>query len=244
MRSLTLILAVVAFAAQAQDYEREQRWQAQVLSSLVVGEPVRIGAPHGREFLALYTAARAGGPAVVLVHGIGGHPDHGIIGILRVAIADGGFSTLSIQMPVLAADARADDYVPLFPAAAARIAAAADWLEERGHRPVLLLSHSLGSAMSEYYLRSATTAPFAAWICMGFGGELVLPARPIPILDVYGGNDQPAVLHEAAQHRDVVRRVPGSRQLAIAGADHFYTGKESELAAALLAFIQATAQRP
>jgi uncharacterized protein (DUF302 family) len=237
-----LVLATVALPAQAQDYSREQRWQEQVLSNLVVGEPVRIGLPERRAFLALYTEGQADGGAVLLVHGIGVHPDHGIIGILRVALAESGLSTLSIQMPVLAADARADDYLPLFPEAAARIAAAADWLSARGHRRIVLLSHSLGSSMSQHYLQSTKAAPFAAWICMGFGGELALPAQSIPVLDVYGTNDNPAVLRDAVKRRATLHQVPGGRQIVIAAADHFYTGKESELTEALLAFITTTSR--
>ena len=241
---VALALATAAFGAGAQDYLREQRWGAEVLSNLVVGEAVRIDLPRGGKFLALYAQGRAGRPAVLLVHGIGVHPDHGPIGVLRVALADQGLSTLSIQMPVLAADAQAEDYLPLFPEAAARIAAAAHWLEARGHRTIVLLSHSLGSWMSQYYLQSEKTAPFAAWICMGRSGELAEPARAIPILDVYGENDHPAVLRYAGERRRTVQRVPGGRQIVVAGADHFYTDKERELTEALAAFIEASVPRP
>jgi pimeloyl-ACP methyl ester carboxylesterase len=237
---LALVLAPVALAARAQDYLREQRWEAEVLSSLVVGEPVRISLPPKGTFLGLYTQGRAGRPAVLLVHGSGVHPDHGVIGILRGALADRGLSTLSIQMPVLAADARAEDYVPLFPQAAERIAAAADWLKAKGHRTIVLASHSLGSWMSQYYLASASAAPFVAWTCMGRAGRLAKPARPIPILDVYGENDLPLVLRYAPERRRTLEHIPGSRQIVIAGADHFYTGKETELTEALLPFIEAS----
>jgi pimeloyl-ACP methyl ester carboxylesterase len=156
------------------------------------------------------------------------HPDHGVIGSLRVALSDMGFATLSIQMPVLPADAPAEDYVPLFPAAAARIAAAAEWLKGRGARNMVLASHSLGSWMSQYYLERAGNPPFAAWVCMGRGGPV--PALPLPVLDVYGEKDNPAVLKSAAARR-------ASRQVVIAGADHFYTGEEEELARVLGEFI-------
>lgn len=241
---LALVLATGALEARAQDYQREERWEAEVLSSLVVGKAVRIGLPRSGTFLALYTEGRAGRPAVVLVHGIGVHPDHGVIGILRVALADSGLSTLSIQMPVLAADARSEDYLPLFPEAAARIAAAADWLNAKGYRTIVLLSHSLGSWMSQYYLQSAKAAPFAAWICMSRDGELAEPARAIPILDVYAADDLPVVLRYAGERRRILQRAPGGRQIVIAGADHFYTGKESELTEALLAFVEASVPRP
>ncbi len=241
---LALTIAAAAFPAGGQDYLREQRWKAEVLSNLVVGDAVRIALPSGGAFLGLYTQGHPGRPVVLLVHGAGVHPDHGVIGILRVALADRGFTTLSIQMPVLAADARAEDYLPLFPEAAERIAAAADWLGARQHAPIVILSHSLGSWMTERYLQSTKAAPFAAWICMGRSGKLAPPPRPIPILDVYGENDLPTVLRDAAERRRTVERISGSRQVVIAGADHFYTGKEAELTDALVPFIEASAGRP
>ena len=241
---LALIVVTAADAARGQDYLREQRWTADVLSSLVVGEAVRIGLASGATFLGLYTPGRAGRPVVLLVHGAGVHPDHGVIGIVRVALADRGFTTLSIQMPVLAADARAEDYLPLFPEAAERIAAGAHWLEGKQRRPIVILSHSLGSWMAQSYLQSPAAVAFAAWICMGRSGPLGAPARPVPILDVYGERDLPMVLRYAGERRRTLERVAGSRQVMIAGADHFYTGREAELTDALVPFIEAAAGRP
>lgn len=238
-RFLAWAIATATLPASGQDYSREQRWKSEVLSNLVVGDAVQLGLSSGVAFLGLYAQRRAGRPAVLLVHGAGVHPDHGVIGSLRVALADHGFTTLSIQMPVLAADARADDYLPLFPEAGERIAVAAAWLETRTHDPIVILSHSLGAWMTERYLESTKEAPFAAWICMGRSGTLAAPARPIPILDVYGEHDLPAVLAHAEDRRRALARIPGSRQIVIAGADHFYTGREAELADALAPFIEA-----
>jgi hypothetical protein len=138
---------LAAGGAAAQDYEREARWKAEVLGNLVVGDAVEIAPPGGRAFLGLYTPGSKA--AVLLVHGIGVHPDHGVIGSLRVALSDLGFATLSIQMPVL---------------------------------------------------------------------------------DVCGERDNPAVLESAPARR-------ATRQAIIRGADHFYAGKEDELARVLREFI-------
>lgn len=220
-----LVLAAAAFTARAQDYDREARWKAEVLGNLVVGEAVELALPNGRTFLGLYTPGEKTG--IVLVHGIGVHPDHGLIGILRVALADRGFATLSIQMPVLAADTQPQDYYPaLFPEAAARIAAAMQWLSPKNPK-LVLVSHSLGSWMSEYYLRSGGKG-FAAWVCMGRGGALA-PVS-LPVLDVYGEKDNLAVIESATARRAVLEKIRGSKQVIVPGADHFYTGKEDELA--------------
>ena len=66
-------------------------------------------------FLTMPSGAAAGG--VVVVHGLGVHPDWGLIGGLRSGLADAGYVTLSVQMPVLAATATRDDYAPTLPEA-------------------------------------------------------------------------------------------------------------------------------
>lgn len=214
--------------ALGQDYAREARWRAEVTGNLVVGDAVEIRAA-GRGFLGLHAQGKSDLPALVIVHGIGVHPDHGIIGRLRVALGDMGFTTLSIQMPVLGAEAPPADYRPAaFAEAGARIAAAADWLQAKGAKRLVLVSHSLGAAMSQQYLEDAKSSPFAAWVSMGRGGAV--PALPLPVLDVYGENDLPAVLQSAGERR-------ATRQVAIAGADHFYNGREAELAAVIRGFV-------
>jgi len=236
MRRLMLFAAAacIAHGAGAQDTAREQRWAEQVVPNVVVGDAVHIELGSGRKFLGLYTAPQGAKTAVLLVHGIGVHPDHGVIGILRVSLSDMGYATLSIQMPVLASDARPADYYPkLFPEAGERIAAAARWLAGKGYGRMVLLSHSLGSWMSEVYLERTPGAPFAAWVCMGRAGAFgdVAQVR-MPVLDVYGENDLPAVLAGAAARGAVVR------QVVIPKADHFYTGHERELAEAVRGFIE------
>jgi pimeloyl-ACP methyl ester carboxylesterase len=230
MRLLFLIALCLAAAAHAQDYAREARWRSEVVGNLVVGDAVDLRLPSGRTFLGLYTAGKALLPALVIVHGSGVHPDHGVIGSLRMALADMGYATLSIQMPVLASDAPAEDYYPaLFPEAAARIAAAAAWLQTNSKAKMVLVSHSLGAWMSQYYLERTPQAPFAAWVSLGRGGPV--PALPLPVLDVYGEKDSLAVLESAGARRS-------TKQVVIAGADHFYNGRENELARVLREFIE------
>ena len=155
----------------AQDYAREQRWADEIIPGLVVGDAVRIKAASGREFLALYTEGSTASkskskqeskPAIVLVHGVGVHPDFGIVGVLRVKLADLGYTTLAIQMPVQGKEATVDDYYPkVFPDAADRIAKAADFLRAKGYDNVVLLSHSMGAWMANSYFDQAhETTPY------------------------------------------------------------------------------------
>lgn len=238
---LCLLLGALALPLAAQDFEREKRWSAEIVPALVVGEAVWLEARGGRKFLGLFTETPNAPAAVILVHGVGVHPDHGVIGTLRVSLADAGYTTLSIQMPVQKADAGVNDYYPaVFPEAVERIGSAARWLEAKGIRRIVLLSHSMGSWMSNVYYEETPAPPFAAWVCMGLtGGYGGMRNVKVPVLDVYGEKDLPNVLRADWRRRMTIDSIAGSRQVRIAGADHFYAGKEKELAATIDAFIRA-----
>jgi alpha/beta superfamily hydrolase len=237
---LFTLLAFASLPLQAQDYEREKRWSAEIVPGVVVGEAVWLDGPGGRKFLGLLAETRNAPAAILLVHGVGVHPDHGVIGALRASLADAGYTTLSIQMPVQKADAGVNEYYPaVFPEAVERIRSAARWLEAKGVRRTVLLSHSMGSWMSNVYYESTPAAPFAGWVCMGLsGGYGSMRNVRVPVLDVYGENDLPNVLRADWRRRMTVDSIAGSRQVRIAAADHFYAGKEKELAAAIDSFIR------
>ena len=239
MRTLAIILLLAAGTAVAQDYAREQRWAEEVEGNLVVGDAVRLKLAGGRQFLGLWTEAHSSPSAVLLVHGIGVHPDHGVIGVLRTALADRGWSTLSIQMPVQRAEARADAYYPsLFPEAAERIAVGLRWLEAKGARRTVVLSHSMGCWMTEYALASLREPPAAAWICLGGPDRYgTLGEFRAPILDVQGERDMGSVLETAERRRAALRSIAGARQVTIPGADHFYTGREQALLEVVRTFL-------
>jgi len=232
------VLALCAAQALAQDYEREKRWAAEIVPSVVVGDAVYLKLPSGREFLGLYAKSRST-TAVLLIHGVGVHPDHGVIGVLRASLADLGYTTLAIQMPVQKSDASLRDYYPaVFPEAVERIRAGASWLKEKGAGRIVLLSHSMGSWMSNVYYEQTPDAPFAAWICMGLtGGFGGMRNVHVPVLDMYGEHDLDPVLRADWRRRATLRSIEGAKQVMIAGADHHYTGREKELAAAIRGFI-------
>src|SRR6185436_19406755 len=118
------------------------------------------------------------------------------------------------------------------------IQAGADWLAQKGYARLVLLSHSMGSWMSNVYFERTSNAPFAAWICLGRSGVFSrLNSAMPPVLDVYGEKDLASVLRGDWRRKLTLDGIPGSRQMMIPAADHFYTGREKELAAAIRDFI-------
>ena len=109
---------IFASSVTAQDLERERRLEAEIIDSILDGEPVHLDA-DGHSFLGIHTEAYGGGPrrAVIVLHGRGFHPDWPEVAApLRIELPEHGWETLSLQMPVLGKSARYYDYVPIFPA--------------------------------------------------------------------------------------------------------------------------------
>jgi len=227
-----LCVALPALAQQQpSDYGREKRWADEIVPGIVVGEPVWLEAPRTEKFLGLYTEAKNAKTAIILAHGLGVHPDYGLIGELRVRLADAGYTTLSIQMPILAADAPAARYPVLFWEADARFAGAMTFLRRKGYQRLVIVSHSMGSRMANHYIAQHPKVPLAAWVCLSISsGEFAPLKQPkFPIYDVYGENDLDTVVQGAAKRAAALKRLHGSSQTMVFGADHFYAKKEKEL---------------
>ena len=160
-----------------------------------------------------------------------------MVGTLRTELADRGFATLSIQMPILAVDAKAEDYPPTFPEAAERIAEAAGFLKAKGYLQIALVSHSMGSRMSMAYMAGPDPA-VKSWASLGISvGDCT--ALKLPVLDLYGDSDLPPVLTNAGKRKQSLA-AKDSKQAMIARADHFFTGREAGMAAAVAGFLNAT----
>jgi dienelactone hydrolase len=229
MRVLSAVLLLLfALTASAADYAREKKWADEIVPAIVVGETLYLGPVDGHKFLALYTEAAKPRAAVIVVHGLGVHPDWNLIGVLRSGLAEQGYTTLSVQMPVLAADAQSDAYPATFDEAAARLQAAAEFLKAKGYGKIGIVSHSLGSRMSLHYLMQNPGATVKAWVAIGMpGGEGYGKVR-IPVLDLYGDNDLPGVLQNAKM-RAASFRTKDSKQVVAEHADHFFNDRDAEL---------------
>ena len=164
------------------------------------------------------------------------HPDWGLINGLRSGLAEAGISTLSVQMPVLSADAPREQYATLFPEANARLAAAVAYLRERGIERIAIVSHSMGASMADAYLSSPSAVRLAAWVPVGMLSAF--GSRPnIPVLDVIAERDFAQVLDVAPKRAATLPRDDCSKQRVIAGTDHYMENRQKELVAAIAPFL-------
>src|SRR6185436_17741741 len=207
------LLAVHPAFGQAH-YAREKRWADEIVPAIVVGDAVWLELKSGRKFLAIYTAHPKAVAGVIVVHGLGLHPDWGLVNMLRTRLAELGYATLSVQMPVLGSEASGIDYPPLFPEAAERLAAAAAFLHGRGTKKIAIVSHSMGALMTGYFLGHAGDARVDAWVAIGHPGEFAAPGTfKAPVLDLYGETDNAEVRAGASKRAAAIRGIRGSGQV-------------------------------
>ncbi len=239
MRIITTVLLLLAsqLSFAGADYAREKKWADEIVPGIVVGDPVYLELKNGHKYLTLYTEAKDAKIGLVVIHGLGIHPDWNMIGTLRAQLAEQGYTTLSIQMPVLANDAESKAYLPLFPEASQRIDVAVDFLLAKGYKKIAIVSHSMGSSMSRAYVEQNQTK-LSAWASLGIGQDLAYSGIRIPVLDLYGEHDLPPVLKMAAKRAASLKGNPQSRQVRVARSDHFYNNHEAEMLKQVKNFLE------
>jgi alpha-beta hydrolase superfamily lysophospholipase len=224
-------------SAATPDYPREQRLATDVVSQIVAGETVWLSLPARPRVLAIYSVPR-GTPkgAVILIHGLGANPESAPIGALRTALADRGYATLAVQMPVLAEDALPESYRDLLGDAGDRIAIAIAWLHAKGFAKVAIVSHSFGATMTDAYLARRDVMPPTAWISVGMLVDFTALPRA-PVLDVVAERDLPRVLAASKLRMPHLPHDGCSKPLSIADTNHLMNGATTPLADAIAAFI-------
>ncbi len=213
------------------------------------GSAVWLTQGNGHKFLALYTeppdGMKSARGAAVIAHGRGWSPDFELYGSLRASIAEAGYSTLSIQLPVLPGSAKLGDYKPVYPDARERFQIAVDYLKAKGYRNIAIVSHSLGATMANQYLIATDDHTVKAWVFIGIVNGLEEMFRiKIPVLDVFGANDWEIAVWGADERRAQILKNPGSAQIVVPGAEHFFEGKEDVLTKIIVDFLDRSFRAP
>lgn len=244
--SVSVYLLLMA-AASASDLKREKRLAEEIVDTIVDGEAIYLSVDD-HEFLSLFTEADEPKGVAIILHGRGLHPDwQDTVNPLRVGLVESGWSTLSVQMPVLEKQAEYYDYLPLFPEAISRIDAAIVYarLEMNAHEnnpsnKIVLIAHSCGAHMAMSWFEAGKAESIDAFVGLGMGATdymqpmlrpFALEKISLPVLDVFAENDYPAVKRMAAQrlHQINLAGNKKSGQVIIREADHYYVDKGDEL---------------
>lgn len=230
--------------------EREKRMAAEIEDAILEGEPVYLS--NGEyEFLSIDTQPEsASRGAVVILHGRGFHPNwQDAIYPLRTGLAEAGWRTLSVQMPVLEKDAKYYDYLPLFGKSHGRIEVAIEYLQEQGEKKVVLLAHSCGTHMAMHWIDEVGDESIEAFVGIGMGAtDYQQPMRQpfplaqlkVPVLDIYGGEDYPGVIKMAASRIQRIQQAgnPLSSQKMVPEANHYFTDKGGALVSEVAGWLE------
>jgi len=225
MRNILFVTACFfTTAVFGSDLAKEQRWADQVLDSLLDGEEVNLTA-YGTDFIGIFTEAEQAQANVLLLHGIGAHPDWPqVISPLRVGLTELGFNTFSIQLPILANDAASEDYDKIMHEAAPRIKTAVAYLAACCKLKNHIVAHSMGAKMATSYLSNNSRPDINKFVAVGMNKDVNISKITVPVFDIYGEYDFAGVLEAIPQ-----RKAETSKQVMIKGADHFMEGQEQEL---------------
>jgi pimeloyl-ACP methyl ester carboxylesterase len=237
---LLLCLMHLSPPAFASDIEREKRLASQIVDSIIEGEPVYLQSGD-HEFLSIYTEADDPRGAVIIMHGRGFHPNWSDVAYpLRTGLAEQGWNTLSLQMPVLDKDARFYDYLEIMDEAFPRIEAGIDFLKAQGNETIVLIAHSCSVHMVMAWVDAGRMRDVDGFVGIGMGAvdyqqpmkkPFPLAGLKVPVLDVYGEDEYPAVMKGAAERLAAIQQAgnPKSRQVTVPGANHYFTDEGDAL---------------
>lgn len=234
------------------DYERETRLAEQIVDDIFDGEPLWLQA-NEHNFLSIYTPndAQPKG-SIIILHGRGVHPDWpDVAGPLRTGLVEAGWSTLSIQMPVLERGKTYYDYLPLLKYSHQRIEAAITFIREQSELPVVLIAHSCGAHMANDWLNTVGDDLIDGYVILGAGAtdyrqemqtDFPFASMQVPVFDLYGENEFPRPLAMLPERRALIKKGgnPQSAQQRLTDADHYFTEAGTPLTDAVAGWLNRT----
>ncbi len=224
------------------DFAREQRIIEQIADSVIEGDVLWLKVGNKKIF-SIYSEAETdkakGG--IIILHSRGLHANwETVVKPLRVGLAEKGWDSLSVQMPVKDKNAKYYDYVPIFSYAVPRINAAINFLKKQGAKKVVIIAHACGAFMARYFIQHNGVKDISAFVGIGMSATdykqkvinpiiLTLFNTKIPILDIVAENDYLGVLkfYEIRKEAFAIMNNPKNKQLMIPRTEHYYQQKQA-----------------
>jgi len=239
----TLLISLSPFA-YASDLQKEIRMKQEIVDFIMDGEAIMLNDAVARhDFLTIYTKSTIipSKGAVIIMHGRGHHPNWAeVVHPLRTGLPEFGWHTLSIQAPVLDNDSSFYDYLDIQEETHPRIESAITYLQQQDIKNIVLIAHSCSVHMAINWLHKHPNGGANAFIGIGMGstdiGQPMLEAFPlqdikIPVLDIRGEYDYPAVVAKAPKRLKRMQQAGNSKsdQRVVAKSDHYFTDRGDAL---------------
>jgi len=246
--------------ASAKDIQAQNREQqiAEKLALVADADEIVSLKASGSRFIGIYQRSRTeeSHGVIILVHGMGAHPDWpDVISPLRMQLPEFGWSTFSLQMPILSPEESIAEYGKTLKVAENRLFAAVDYLHAWDIDPIILLGYSFGAAQAASYLASdknENNKNIKAFVSVSMLAQKFI--RPnlnvfkligeinIPILDIYGEEDLGDVRRGIDDRRLAASKNSNDafRQIELKHAGHNYLGVEMALVQQIQHWLQQT----
>ncbi|MBT5228853.1 MAG: DUF3530 family protein [Methylococcales bacterium] len=248
---VTLLIALMAYNSTsfAANNLKELRIANQLKDHIVIGS-VEWLALENNKFMALFAETETDSQkAVILVHGMGAHPNWpNVIEPLRTKLPIYGWSTLSIQSPVLSSKATFNDYLETLEETRARIDKSIEFLEELKVKDIILIGHSFGAYAIMDYVANTEAEPalinekprIHGLIAISLTGQKkpsgfnpldTIEKVTLPVLEIYGGSDFADVKDTLRAKRLAAIRAGNKnyRQSKVSDANHYYSNSGGTL---------------
>ncbi|NNE37617.1 MAG: DUF3530 family protein [Gammaproteobacteria bacterium] len=188
--------------------------------------------------------------AAIILHSMGMHADWpDLISPLRKQLPDAGWTTLSVQLPVLSPEISIAEYGGTFLKANRRIRAAVRYLLDKDYSNIVFIGVGFGATTAVQYLStSSSTVKAMVGISMQ-NHEFLKPKYNLvenlsdikqPLLDIYAGQDSSGVMDSIDD-----RRLAGTNkdnksynQKIIQNTSQYFPGKEAELANEITTWLE------
>ncbi len=118
-----------------------------------------------------------------------------------------------------------------------QLRAAVDFLQAKGHPLIAIAAYDRAAAFANDYLTAVPNNGIAAWACISVSDLRDAAKLLLPTLDIFGAKDNREILDKADARAAVIRKIRGSAQIELAGADHDYTKEEAALATMVRQFL-------
>ena len=252
-QSIPLFIVILTLNLQAQGISSTTYENDQVLR-LVMSHAQRgmvwLGSGE-TTFLTLYRepADHESKRAAIILHSMGMHADWpDLISPLRHQLPDLGWTTLSVQLPLLDPQVGLAEYGSTFKLAKERIRSSIFYLQERGYDDIVIIAYSFGVTTAVNYLVDYNNVVKALigisiqphqFLKPFYGLIEELSKISVPILDIYGDQDYSEVLKSTDDRR--LAAIKGGnqnyKQVIFRGANHQFTGMELDLAHEIIEWL-------
>ncbi len=246
-RFCLLIIGTLVFSSaqggKTSDLEQEKLIAERLTERVKLGEPVWLKLGE-QEIFSLYTEQNSlleARGVLIILHSMGGHPDWpDVITHLRTAFPQQGWSTLSIQLPILAAEDPIEAYGETSREVGLRLKAAVEFLKGKDYENIVVAGYSFGAATAVQYL-AGEKSDVKGLVGISMMAQPFLSPRLLlldelaklktPVLDIYGSLDRDSIIEAAPDRRLSARKAENVyyKQIQIDGADHRYSGVEDVL---------------